>query len=113
MTTISMNWEDMTLVADGHAGGGKPGQDLICAAVSALTQSLLITLQDDHARNRLLVWHSIDEKRGYIKIKVQPASGYKERVRGYFKLVMMGLKNIAEQYPENVRIGEVWSSGNL
>ena len=113
MTVVLMNWEDMTLVASGHAGGGPKGQDIICAGVSALTQALLFTIQDAEKRGRCALEWSIDEDSGELKIKVRPYSGYYVEIRAYFRVIMTGLKHIAKVYPENIKIGEVWTSGNL
>ena len=113
MTVILMNWEDMTLVASGHAGGGEKGQDIICAGLSALTQALLFTLQDAKKRGRCALKWKIDEDSGDLRIDCRPYSGYYAEIRAYFRVIMKGLNSMAEVYPENIKIGEVWTSGNL
>ena len=113
MIQVSMNWEDMTLVVDGHAKYDEKGKDIVCAAVSALAQALLFRLEEDQQRGRMMMWYKRDEEKGYLRIKAQPNSGYREPTRAYFKLVMTGIKKIEEQYPDYVKIGEVWTHGNL
>lgn len=43
MIVISVSLEGVSV--DGHAGYGEMGKDIICAAVSALTQSLIHSLE--------------------------------------------------------------------
>ena len=113
MTKIRMNWEDMTLTASGHAGAGKYGQDIVCAAVSILLYALVNTLRDAEERGRVTLEWSDDPEMGNMRIHVKPRSGEEQKVRAYFKVTMMGLKTMAEYYPGNVSVGEVTAHGNL
>lgn len=114
MTFIYMNWEDMTLVATGHAGGGVYGEDIICAGVSSLLCALVNTLEDARKRGRIKLDLKLDEEHGGdMRIHVEPALGFVGDINAYFKVIMVGLKGIADKYPENVKVGEVWTSGNL
>ena len=114
MTFVYMNWADMTLVATGHAGGGEKGKDIICAGISALLCALVNTLEDAKRRGRIRLELKLDEEQGGdMRIHVEPAIGFVGDVNAYFRVIMMGLKGIADQYPENVKVGEVWTSGNL
>jgi uncharacterized protein YsxB (DUF464 family) len=113
MTKIRMNWEDLTLVCSGHAGGGEKGHDIICAGISALTYALLNTLRDAEARGRTrLVW-KVDEEAGKIRMQAIPCSGYNAEVNAYYRVIMNGYRAMEEHYPENITIGEVWAHGNL
>ena len=47
MTKIRVDWQAMTLDAEGHSGGGMRGNNIICAGISALTQALLNQLIRD------------------------------------------------------------------
>ncbi len=42
---ISVAVSDCEVIVSGHAGYAPPGNDIICAAVSALTQSLASSLE--------------------------------------------------------------------
>ena len=44
MITISI--AETSIHVLGHAGAGTPGQDIICAAVSTLTQSLISSVEE-------------------------------------------------------------------
>lgn len=113
MTNVWMNWEDLTLKASGHAGAGVNGSDIVCAGISALTQALLNTLMDAEERGRIRLEWSMDEVNGGIRMKASPNAGYRKETEDYYRVIMTGLKAIREHYPENIKIGEVWTSGNL
>jgi len=113
MTVILMNWEDMTLVVSGHAGQAEKGQDIVCAGISALTQALVLTLQDAHNRGMVNLEYKIDEENGDLRVHVRPASGFSAEVWAYFRVIMRGLKGIQDAYPDYIKIGEVYTHGNL
>ena len=46
MTKAKMDWRKMTLELEGHARSAPVGQDIVCAAISILTQSLVNALTD-------------------------------------------------------------------
>ena len=113
MTKIRMNWEDMTLTASGHAGAGKHGQDIVCAAISILLYALVNQLRDAEERGRVTMEWMEDSDAGSMRIHVKPRSGEETRVRAYFRVILTGLKTMAEYYPGNVSVGEVTAHGNL
>ena len=113
MTKISMNWEDLTLRISGHAGGGEKGNDIICAGISALTFALVNALEDASARGRTRLNWKEDREKAEIRITAVPFSGYITEIRAYYRVIIMGMKAMAEEYPDNIKIGEVWSNGNL
>ena len=113
MTKIRMNWEDMTLSAVGHANADDYGKDIVCAGISALTQALLNTLIDAEERGRTRLAWKMDEKKGELRMTAIPFAGYWPEIRAYYRVTMIGLKAIAEKYPEHIKIGEVWAHGNL
>lgn len=113
MTQIRMNWEELKLSASGHAGAGEKGSDIVCAGISALTCALLNQLKDAEARGRTrLVW-GVDEKSGDINMMAIPFSGYRTEVYAYYRVIMTGLKAMAQEYPDNIKIGEVWGHGGI
>lgn len=113
MTEIFVDWDALILKASGHAGQAPYGQDIVCAAVSVLTQALAMRLMDDEKRGRLKVDVKIDKETGTMRLQTWPNSGREEQTRAYFKVITTGLRAIAEQYPQNVRYGEVRTHGNL
>ena len=91
MTTIKMDWEYLTLAAEGHAGQAEAGHDIVCAAISALTEALVMVLEDEKKRGRAQVEWKIDEKDGSLRVHAVPKSGQETKIRAYFKMAMIGL----------------------
>ena len=113
MTKISMNWADLTLTSSGHAGAAPKGMDIVCAAISILTESLVMALLDDEKRGRVKVDWQMNEQDGSLRVHAEPKSGQEPKIRAYFKMAMVGLKAMQEEYPGNIKIGEVRVHGNL
>ena len=113
MTQIRMNWEELKLSASGHAGAGVVGTDLICAGISVLTYALLNQLLDAEERGRIRLDYKLDEKSGDISMRASPNAGYIGEITAYYRVIMTGLRTLAEHYPENIKIGEVWGHGGI
>ena len=94
MITIIYNekGQDMILQASGHAGFAPKGQDIVCAAVSALMQTLAYSVDSG------TVTRNPD---GGNTMTVQAAQSFDTLAK--FELVTDGLMLLAQQYPENVR----------
>ena len=107
MTTVKMDWENLTLTASGHAGGGRAGNDIICAGISALTYALLNQLIDAKERGRTQLSWGVDEKSGEMRIAAVPKLGCQREVKAYFQVVMTGLKAIAQKHRGHIKIREV------
>lgn len=111
MTKIEYNIEQLFLDAEGHAGGGPAGGDIICAGVSALTQALLNLLNDEEEKGRLNVLWMMEP--GRLRIHVESVKSWKYGLiaRSCFRMAVTGLKDIAERYPEHIKIEEVEDIG--
>lgn len=83
---------DMTLQASGHAGYAPKGQDIVCAAVSCLMQTLAYSVDGGTATR---------DPDGDNVLRVQAAQSSDTLAK--FELVTDGLMLLAQQYPENVR----------
>lgn len=107
MTRVWMNWDTLTLTASGHAGWAAAGKDIVCAGISALTCALVNQLEDAKERGRTQMTYDMDEKNGEIRISAIPASGYQREIKAYYRIVMTGLKAIAQQHRGHIKIREV------
>jgi uncharacterized protein YsxB (DUF464 family) len=86
--------------ASGHAGAGKPGNDIVCAAVSVLMRTALKTLEGKKgiklsggAPERGVLWLEAEftaEGRGYLA-----AAG---------DFLIEGLRSVAVEFPQNCTI---------
>ena len=84
--------------AGGHTGYAPSGEDIVCAAVSALTQTALLGLGEVL---KVPVDWKVDEKTGALSAFVQESTDGTEVV---LRTLEAGLMNIAEQYPDLVGI---------
>ncbi|MBO4933833.1 MAG: ribosomal-processing cysteine protease Prp [Clostridia bacterium] len=114
---ITVSYKDTNgvreLVCSGHAGyGGKAappspqgeglGGDIVCAAASALTGTLAaVLLKHDEEFFSLFV----GEGDGECRIVCAGAVA-----KPYFEFALVGLKKLAEAFPENVRVADLRES---
>lgn len=106
MTEISVALQDgleVGLVVQGHTGFASRGEDVVCAAVSALVQSLLFGFesvlgaegvkwsQNDSKARISLDWRNVPDREKDVLVRT----------------VIGSLKEIARIYPDNVRMLEV------
>lgn len=86
---------------EGHAYAAEPGEDIICAAVSVLGQTTVLSLR--HIA-KIDVRHKIEK--GYLKCKLPANLTDKELYDS--KLIMdtmlLGLENIKENYSQYIDI---------
>ena len=76
----------------GHATTAEYGNDLVCAAVSAIVTGGFNAFNDDDVSEIAL-----DE--GYAKVIVKTENGY-----SILKTIIVQLKTIEEAYPKNIKI---------
>ena len=105
MITVTIEAERITL--SGHAGHGPPGQDIVCAAVTALAQGYINSLERltmDEAR--------ILSEHGFLSVGMKNIIS--ERGNLLTGSFLIGLDCIREEFPECVRIniksyGQAWN----
>ena len=89
--------------AKGHAGAGKYGQDIVCAAVSVLMQTLANEVEEA-ARAGTVALGAVAHGDGWMKVEVIPTRESCNMVEAWVELVQDGLDALAESYPENVEL---------
>ena len=89
--------------AKGHAGAGKYGQDIVCAAVSCLMQTLANEVEEA-ARAGLVALGAVAHGEGWMRVEVTPTHETCDMVEAWVELVQDGLDALAESYPENVEL---------
>ena len=105
MIRARMYWERMRVEITGHAGYAEAGKDIVCAGASALTDALMGALQDAETRGRTSAGWKADGE--ITAIWADPNIGSIQEIKSYFRMFVRGLRNLQEQYPENVEIKEV------
>jgi|SRR5690625_1582396 len=81
----------------GHSGLGPPGGDIVCAGVSAITQSATLGL----AFYDLV--EQVDSAKGLLHVDLR-ISTQESAKSAIIKAMLLGLRQIEEQYPDRVRI---------
>ena len=89
--------------AEGHAGAGKYGQDVVCAAVSVLLQTLANEVTEA-ARAGLLAVGVVVHGDGWMKVEMTPTDQTQDMADAWVELVQDGIDALAESYPENVEL---------
>lgn len=89
--------------AEGHADYAEAGKDIVCAAVSALTQAAAVTLLTYAEAGHCTLAGPVQMDNGAIEMSVvvdKPASD--ACIMTIFSVLAHGLEAIAKQYPDNV-----------
>lgn len=100
MVEIKFDANKYKLEAKGHAGSAPKGEDLVCAAVSALLGAMAQTGSDLWEGNSCMKPAKIIIKNGLGKVQLYPKEEYKETVSLMFYPICEGMQLIAEKYPE-------------
>lgn len=95
----------LSLQAEGHAGYAPAGQDIVCAAVSTLLQTLAYSVDNGEDGGAI----RCDGCRNGPVLTVQARASTENRAK--FELVTDGLYLLAQQYPENVQLLNLCESG--
>lgn len=89
--------------ASGHTGFAERGHDIVCAAVSALTQTCELGLSDVLGLEPVV---ARDDERGAYVVRL-PRGVRKAQLRRaqlLFRTLYIGLKSIEAAYPDCVRV---------
>lgn len=99
--SFSASGECIGVSAMGHANTAPHGQDIVCAAVSALLCTLAAVLEEAEERGKLI---SLDVKLGHgdVEILCKPKAPYGKEVTAWFEFTERGIAILAEQYPESI-----------
>ena len=89
--------------AEGHAGYAESGSDIVCAAVSALTQS---TMNGLRSVLKAPVMYEVDDQSAFLEVRLAPEATQEQVDQAQLLLVTLleGLQAVALSYPRNVRI---------
>lgn len=87
-------------IVEGHSTYAEHGKDIICASVSALSQTILLTLVDIYGDKCKYITRS-----GYLKLELLDEYSLKE-VQLLFRAFVVGIKAIAEEYPKYIKLSK-------
>ncbi len=105
MTKIEIGYQRENVLyisASGHADSAPHGEDIVCAAISVLMQTLVNSLEEVGG---FMPLYTIDED-GYIAAKLPKSITDLEfeRAQVIFNTIIVGLKGIEEVYPEYIKL---------
>jgi uncharacterized protein YsxB (DUF464 family) len=86
--------------ADGHAGAGKAGGDIVCAAVSVLFRTAISILS---GRDGITIKFGAPEK-GQLWLEAEYNAEGKDFLSTAGVFLIEGLKSVSQEYPNNCRI---------
>ena len=97
---------DGTLIgfhSQGHSGYARAGEDIVCAGISALTQSTLNGLINIA---HIPTEYEIDEQKALLEAILKPETTEKqlEQADLLLETLLQGIQAIERSYPRNVRI---------
>mgnify|MGYP002154985769 CR=1 FL=1 len=94
-------------VVEGHAGGGRRGDDVVCAGVSAIVQTAVIAVSRVAGASQDLI-----QREGYLATRIRPPEDHEAAfaVSVILRSMILGLGEIVSQYPEHVSIS--FETGN-
>ena len=101
MTKIVYDREEYCVTVEGHAGYSAAGTDIVCAAVSALTEALL---RRASGRPSFQAAYGVNRDKALVRVRLTPRSRRAAALaRETLETVCAGYAAIAEQAPDFVR----------
>ncbi|MBO4384746.1 MAG: ribosomal-processing cysteine protease Prp [Clostridia bacterium] len=104
MTRITVRYSEgrpIGFTAKGHSGYADKGEDIVCAAVSALTQTAYLGVTE-------LAHAAVDaeQKDGELRLMLRPEITGEEREKAELILetMLLGLRSIEEKYSDYLKI---------
>jgi uncharacterized protein YsxB (DUF464 family) len=94
------------LKVSGHARFDAYGKDIVCAAISVLTQTCLIALNDVAKIENIM--YSVDEETGLLTFELPNCLEQKQREQAnvIIESILVGIKSTQATYPDYIRIIE-------
>lgn len=95
--------DNMVIIAEGHSGYGDRGSDIVCAGISVLVYTLVNTLLDEEASDRIKLVRRV-VRDGYVYIEIERFDFSRERIDGIIDAFNTGLYMLSETYPDYIAI---------
>ena len=86
-------------VAEGHTEFAAHGEDIVCAAISAILQAARLGLEQ-HAAAKL----AVRQQSGDMELTIAPEEREREDVRAILGTALLACSAIAGQYPDAVTV---------
>ena len=91
------------LVSKGHADYDEHGKDIVCSAVSSITQSLALGILNVL---NIKAKYKIDEDTGYLELRLPEIKDevLYDKTQVLFKTALLSLKDFQVGYPSNIKV---------
>ncbi|MFA5523918.1 MAG: ribosomal-processing cysteine protease Prp [Tissierellales bacterium] len=91
---------------NGHTGFGAHGEDILCASISILSQTALISLNEVCGINEKDITYLIDDNKGYLKVSLPQKLSIEQMEKAdiVLKTMEVGLKGLTDIYPDYVTL---------
>lgn len=96
---INQNSENCTITLDGHAGYAPMGQDIVCAGISSIYQTMVSAID--------LFTEAMPREYPSDNSVMCCICGLDEKAELYIEAFRLGCKAISDAYPENVKVKDV------
>lgn len=90
------------LSIEGHSGTAERGHDIVCAGVSALAQSVILSLANHLHRK---ITYDVNSKSGSLNVALTELPD--ELTEAVFSVALAGFAEIAKNYPRNVALEDI------
>ena len=90
---------------EGHAGAGEYGYDIVCSPVPALRITTVNAVES--LTEASFEEEEADEEGGFLKVILTPPSVEDHDAQLLMKTLYMGISQMADSYPENLRIRHI------
>ncbi|HHV72440.1 MAG TPA: ribosomal-processing cysteine protease Prp [Clostridia bacterium] len=91
-------------LVEGHAGYADYGQDIVCAAVSTLTQTAILAIEELTGEEPVV---DLSEGRLYCEVPSRISAKKQAIISTILETMFVGLMAIAKEYPSNVAISQL------
>lgn len=86
----------------GHSGQAAHGKDIVCAAVTALSETAVLGL-----RHVAVALPQVEMEDGFLRCELPPLEGEQEtRAQAIVETMVLGLRDIARDYKRHLRVSE-------
>ena len=103
ITFYTHNNNYVKLVSKGHADYNKHGEDIVCSAISAVTQSLALGVIKVLG---LKANYKTDEKKGYLELRLPEINDEMilQKTQVLFETCLETVKDFEKGYPLNIEV---------
>lgn len=88
-----------TFESIGHAGYADPGKDIVCAAASILSFTLIESIDE----SGLAQPPTIEQTHGKVLVRVKPKKEAEGKIRAVFEVVGNGFSLLEKNYKKNLK----------